>query len=128
MLTTLIGSLPCLSATIPVSGLRSDTNSVRVGDISCTSSRTPRAMISSGIMYGDNRSKSTDMDSWDRVNNDEGIAFISVNIPLGQNDTVDCNKLYEIALHTKEAELKLLKEKLRVLSLKESLATQSFSE
>ena len=127
-MTTLIGSLPCLSATIPVSGLRNDTNSVRVGDISCNSSRTPRAMITTGIMYGDNRSTSTDIDSWDRVNNDEGMAFISVNIPLGQNDTVDCNKLYEIALQTKEAELKLLQEKLRVLSLKQSLSTQSFSE
>jgi hypothetical protein len=58
--------------------------------------------------------------------NDETAIYAAVNIPLGRSNNVDCSRLYDIALRTKEAELEQLKAQLQLLQQRTKM--NSFEE
>lgn len=101
--------------------------SVRWGDVTCNTNHTPAATLQMGLIGTDYMDNGTDtryeQDSRYRQDRGEAGAYIAINIPIGVDAKVDCNRLYDMALRTKELEIEKLRKELELLTIKSNLNT-----
>lgn len=86
----------------------SERTHIQNGDITCDVDK-PKSTINAGV-YGSNSN-----DHYYGQENDKG-GYVGISIPIGGSDnTVDCNRLYDLSVKEKELKIKQLEEQVKTL-------------
>lgn len=93
-------------------------DSIRTSDgISCNNSNTTPYEISSFVNTNDERG----VNYGHPVETDDVSVGVKFSYKFGGPDRLDCNKLYKLELRTKEAQVKQLEEKVKLLEIASSI-------